>query len=301
MDPEELKVQAANANSGIIIKKVNIHLFLQPTGLDNIEEKVDQELEQRLYSYHKDFDGMLLYYEDMAVRKKGGSIHIDEDGFPHLDVRVKAFIFRPVKGVETTATVVEEHTNLIDCRLFDNIYLTVIKNQSNVKLNPHDIVRVTLTDVAHHHHRTKLHGNILSVVSQSHKCGGGWGKENKKILFNDEDEYTEDVSTKVKVEPTTTDPSEGEEESRSSKKKKKRKQKDRDENLNITSPEKPLGEVTVKVEKEEPPPEEKKKKKKKKKEKRALEETTEDDGYVSPAKKKRKKDKKAEILLQAVG
>ena len=44
-----------------------------------------------------------------------------------------------------------------------------------------------------------MNNNLCLVVSHSHKCGGGSGKENKKILFNDEDEYKEDVPTKVKV------------------------------------------------------------------------------------------------------
>lgn len=275
MDAEELRTLAATENSGIFIKKVNIHMSLQPTALGNTEQKADQELERRLYRYHKDFDGMLLYYEDVAVKKKGGSIHIDEDGFPHINVKVKAFIFRPVKGVETVASVVEEHSNLIDCRLFDNIYLTVIKNQSNVKLEPTDVVRVVLTDVMHHQHRTKLHANILSVVSQTAPR-----TQNTKISFGEEEEYTEDKLPKIKAEPVT-DPSEGEEDSKSSKKKKKRKERERDENLNI-----PTQEVEVKKEIKTDEKPALTSVKKKKKDKRDLEEQEETEEPASPVKKK---------------
>jgi len=232
----------------VLLKKITrIHLSLRPNALDSLDGKVNEELESRKFQYHKDFDGMLVHYSDVRVNHSQ-SIFVDEEGFPHINVRLKVHIFRPVKGMVTVATVNENNKSFLDCRMFSSIPITVYKNQfqTEEEILPGDQIKVTLTEVIHMNHRTKLAGAITEVLqsatSHQHK--------NKKTTFSDDDETFDQIvkteqhpraraqiNIKSEAEPTTADNTTdtsllSPNKVKKSKKKKKRKADDDIENLN---------------------------------------------------------------------
>jgi len=191
MDVSKLDSLAQDKTCGLVVQKTKIHMSLQPKALQAINAKVKEELESRLFQYHKDFDGMLIHFSDVAVIKSGGSVHIDEEGYPHINVRLKAYIFRPLKGMEIDANVYDYHNNIIECRVFSDITITAYINEFQIKgeVNSGDLIKVQLTEVNHQGHFTRLAGTIKEIV---HLQTTTVKKKNKKKTFSEDDGNAEE-------------------------------------------------------------------------------------------------------------
>lgn len=281
MNLDHLEQLTSEANSGVVLKNMKIHMALSPSALGNLNKKISEELDGRLYEYHRDFDGMLLHYQDAALQSNGGSIQTDEDGFPHFDVKLKAYIFKPAKDIEVTAEVYEANSLVIDCRIFGNISCTLFKKENAGHFNAGDKLKVILTEVSHLKFRTKIYASILSVLESGDSCA-----QNKKITFdNDDPEVVETPSTpnqRLVFNVDSEDSENSKLESNKKKKKKKRKHADIDDTNNSTLTELNPSTINDGSSVTSPTP--------KKKKKRSLEpsnEETPDDG--SKVKKKKKK------------
>jgi len=230
----ELETLAKDTKSGIKIYDKRIHLAMLPNALGKQNEKVQELLQYRLYKYHRDFDGILLYFEDLKVMMKTGGFHLDYNGFPHLDVRLKAYVFRPQRGIEVTCKVFKSSTNNLACRLFDQIYITAVKSKEETEIfNSGDIIKVEITDVLHHNHNTRISANFLSVISKAAvklktegvKSEGedNTASANKKIVFNDSDSEGEEAKvTSSKRKHDNSDVEEGNSTPKAKKKKSKK-------------------------------------------------------------------------------
>jgi len=284
-----LEVLSKEPNSGISIINTNVHMALSPSNIEKFEEKVLVTLDGRLFRFHNDFDGMLLHHQDAVVVKQGGSFFIDEVGYPHLDVKLKAYIFRPLKGIECVAEVYEANSTTIACRLFDNIFVNVLRNENLDYFDAGDKLRVILTEVSHKQFRTTIFAKMLSVVSKS-----GGNQQNKKTTFSHQQE--DDISVvETPVNKKTTfniDDDEDENvviEPSSKKKKKKRKHSGEDGTLAELNPAAGLNDSEADVSKP------------KKKKKADSEQEDLDSSKVKKKKKKKDRQSSEEIISAAHG
>jgi len=195
MDPRELKRLRKSCPSIQLQSKCRVHMHLQPSLLGNFIAGASQELKFRLFKYHKDFDGVLMHFESVSLADEGsGSVHLDDDGFPHITVSVDAYVFRPAVGSELTATVVKTHPDSLECQLFDRLILTVVRAGNEAVVRPRDTVLVTVTEVTHRTSVTKLSAKLVSVVTTS-------SGSNKHTTFDDDEieEKEEVAESDVKV------------------------------------------------------------------------------------------------------
>merc|ERR1711872_452961 len=134
----------------------------------------------------------------------GSSVHIDEEGYPHINVRLKAYIFRPLKGMEIDANVYDHHNNIIECRVFSDITITAYINEFQIKgeVNSGDLIKVQLTEVNHQGHFTRLAGTIKEIV---HLQTTTVKKKNKRKTFSEDDGNDDSINNNVKSEVMSDD------------------------------------------------------------------------------------------------
>jgi len=186
MDEEiknELEKLSKDPSSGFKVLKTNIHIALGPSALGGGQEnKIIEELDERLNEYHRDFDGMLLHYEDVKVTNT--NIRLDYKGFPHLDVKLKAYVFQPRCGVKVNCSVFLPQNKILDCRIFNKMPIRVNLYKDHDTYNAGDKLLVELTEVVHNPWKTKLTAKIVSVVCRNSSSATDL---NKKITFDDSD------------------------------------------------------------------------------------------------------------------
>jgi len=234
---DELEKLSKDPTSGIKVLTTTIHIALSPSVLGKTKEKIKEELTERLNTYHRDYDGMLLHFEDVKVLNGRNSINLDYQGYPHFDVKLKAYVFQPKRGLKVTCSVFLPQNFLLDCRIFDRIVIKV-PNQAREAYKIGDRLLVELTEVMHKNFYTKISGKFISVEDKQNKVSN----KKKKFLENSdeenghEDQSEEPTSKKSKKRKLEEDPpvdelntnNNNDEETQIVKSKKNKKKKDKD-------------------------------------------------------------------------
>jgi len=209
---DELVKLSKDPTSGIIVITTTIKMMLSPSVLGKAKEKIKEELTERLNVYHRDYDGMLLHFEDVKVLNEKNSIDLDYQGYPRFDVELKAYVFQPKRGLKVTCSVFLPQKFILDCRIFDRIVIKV-PNQTRDAYKVGDRLLVELTEVMHKNFYTKLTGQFISVVEDKQNKVSNKKKkflENSAVENGHEDQSEQPSSKKSKKRKLEEDPPEDE-------------------------------------------------------------------------------------------